>query len=173
MIPRTGARLRDHPRRANVSTTGAGAGVTNLKTTSIARNATTNPLMMRPAQRAFFETGAACVSDGMNFPPYVVRTKNQQMTAKHTKPQTAADDDPDACTSASPTPPALAAQRSYADAWCTPAGQQRQTGRPIRTTAPVPFQGPVHPAPQDPSLSSNSGASVCRSQAPSASPSAQ
>jgi hypothetical protein len=35
--------------------------------------------MMRPAQRPFFETGAVCVSDGMNFPPYVVRTKNQQM----------------------------------------------------------------------------------------------
>jgi hypothetical protein len=48
-------------------------------TTSTARNAITNPLMMRPAQRPFFETGAVCVSDGMSFPPYVVRTKNQQM----------------------------------------------------------------------------------------------
>jgi hypothetical protein len=36
------------------------------------------------------------------------------------KPQTAGDDDPDACTSISPTAPALAAQRSYADAWRTP-----------------------------------------------------
>jgi hypothetical protein len=77
-------------------------------TMSKARNMITNALMMRPAQRAVFETGAVCVSDGMNFPPYVVRTKNQQMAGgsfpndetavKHTKPQTAVNDDPDACT---------------------------------------------------------------------------
>ncbi|MGH9594107.1 MAG: class I SAM-dependent methyltransferase [Bryobacteraceae bacterium] len=36
---------------------------------------------------------------------------------KAARPQTAANDDPDACTSRSPTPPALAARRSYADAW--------------------------------------------------------
>src|SRR5438132_1300873 len=60
------------------------------------------------------------------------------MAVKHTKPQTAVDDDQDACTSTSPTPPGLAAQRSYADAWCTPSARPRQTCRSMRTTAPVP-----------------------------------
>src|SRR6266436_2157153 len=77
MIPRTGARLRDHPRRAKVSTTGAGAGFTNLNTPSKVRNAITSPLITRPATRAFFETGAVCVSDGMSFSPYIVQTKNR------------------------------------------------------------------------------------------------
>src|SRR6267143_1560861 len=98
---------------------------------------------------------------------------NDEMIVKHTKPQTAVDDGPDACTSTPPTLPGLAGQRSYADAWCIPSARPRQTGRSIRTAAPVPFPGPVHPAPQDPSSSVNSGASVRRSQAPSASRSAQ
>src|SRR5260370_15687864 len=98
---------------------------------------------------------------------------NDEMIVKHTKPQTAVDDGPDAYTSTSPTLPALAAQRSCADAWRNPSARQRQTGRSIRTAAPVPFPGPVHPAPQDPSPSANSGAWVRRFQAPSASRSAQ
>src|SRR6267378_6821676 len=98
---------------------------------------------------------------------------NDEMIVKHTKPQTAVDDGPDACTSTPPTLPGLAGQRSYADAWCIPSARPRQTGRSIRTAAPVPFPDPVHPAPQDPSSSVNSGASVHRSQAPSASRSAQ
>jgi hypothetical protein len=51
---------------------GGGAGFTNLKATSKARNKITNALMMRPAQTPFFETEAVRVSDGMYFPPYVV-----------------------------------------------------------------------------------------------------
>src|SRR5260370_11236327 len=98
---------------------------------------------------------------------------NDEMIVKHTKPQTAVDDGPDAYTSTSPTLPALAAQRSCADAWCNPSARPRQTGRSIRGVAPVPFPGPVHPAPQDPSPSVNSGAWVRRFQAPSASRSAQ
>src|SRR6267143_1593084 len=98
---------------------------------------------------------------------------NDEMIVKHTKPQTAVDDGPHACTSTPPTLPGLAGQRSYADAWCIPSARPRQTGRSIRTAAPVPFPGPVHLAPQDPSSSVNSGASVRRSQAPSASRSAQ
>src|SRR6266850_1405926 len=82
---------------------------------------------------------------------------NDEMIVKHTKPQTAVDDGPDACTSALPTLPGLTGQRSYADAWCNPSARPRQTGRSIRTNAPFPFPGPVHPAPQDPSPSANSG----------------
>src|SRR5258708_17712304 len=123
-----------------------------------------HPLAMRPND----EKGLCAGGDGVgeSFP-------EDDMAVKHTKPQTAVDDDPDACTSMSPTPPALAAQRSYADAWCTPSAPPRQTGRSIPANAPVPFPGPVHPAPQDPSPSANSGASVRRSQAPSVSPAAQ
>jgi len=46
---------------------------------------------------------------------------------------------------------------------CIPFGPAEANGRSIRTAAPVPFPGPVHPAPQDPSSSVNSGASVHRS----------
>src|SRR6267378_4499656 len=73
---------------------------------------------------------------------------NDEMIVKHTKPQTAVDDGPHACTSTPPTLPGLAGQRSYADAWCIPSARPRQTGRSIRRAAPVPFPGPVHLAPQ-------------------------
>ena len=45
----------------------------------------------------------------------------------------------------------------------------RQIGRSIRTTACVPFPGPVHPALQVPSPSANSGAAVRRFPSPSVS----
>src|SRR5438477_11772420 len=152
-------------------------------TASTARNATTNPLMMRPAQRPFLETGAACVSDGMNLFSLSRLIENQPKMivgrefvkaircAGPPKRETVVSDDRDACTSRSPTPPALAAQKSYADAWCSLSVTLQRTGQPIRATSPVPFLGRVHPALQDPSSSANSGASVGRSQAPLASPS--
>src|SRR5579863_4816638 len=65
-----------------------------------------------------------------------------------TRPQIAADGGRDACTSASPTRPALADQKNCADAWCTPSDQLPQSGQSIPTTAPAPLPGRVDPEPQ-------------------------
>lgn len=61
------------------------------------------------------------------------------------RPQTAANDDPDACTSGSPTPPASVARRSCADVWCSSWARRLQTDRSNRTNARVPLPGPAHP----------------------------
>ncbi len=50
-----------------------------------------------------------------------------------------ADDDPGVCIFMQPTLPASAAQRSYADAWCSPGDRLRQTGRSLCSTARVPL----------------------------------
>jgi hypothetical protein len=90
-----------------------------------------------------------------------------------TKPQTVADDDPDACTSTPTTHPASAAQRSYADGSYILLAQPRQTDRSSRSTAPAPSPGRAHHSPPAPSPSANSCASVRPQQTPSPSPSAQ
>jgi len=65
--PENRRRLRDQPRRANVSTTGAGAGFTNLKTPSNARNAIDQSAHDASGQEALLRDRTVCVSDGMNF----------------------------------------------------------------------------------------------------------
>src|SRR5215813_6446344 len=61
------------------------------------------------------------------------------------RPQTAASDDRDACTSIPPIPAGSVVRRSYADAWCSPPDLPRQTVRSMRPTDRVPHQGPVRP----------------------------
>src|SRR5579859_1117935 len=46
-------------------------------------------------------------------------------SASAATPQTAANDDPHACTSTSPILPESFVQRKYADAWCSPAARPR------------------------------------------------
>src|SRR5580704_239855 len=82
------------------------------------------------------------------------------------RPQTAANDDPDACTSGSPTAPASVAQRRCADAQCSPWARRLQTGRSYRTNACVPLPGSAHPGSPGLPPSAYSGATFWRSQTP-------
>ncbi len=64
-------------------------------------------------------------------------------------PRTAANDGPDVCTSTSPTPPASASQRNYADSSCTPPPLPPQICQSVQRADPAPSPDPARPSQPD------------------------
>src|SRR6202171_875472 len=99
-------------------------------------------------------------------------TSRRELNSRRAKPQTAADDGPDADTSTPPIPPESAARKRSADASRIPQARPLQNGLSIRAAVASPPRNPVHPPPGSSSRLSHCGASVSRSRSTTSSPTA-